>query len=149
MKDASGATITISSGNTESKKWYSYGGNDWSNTFAVVSGTYVAITNGAQNFISEENYVKVLEPTAFTGLSISSLKVVVKLTSADEWWASASSAGSWASETYQTLAWSDDDSGYSAVITSSDFINALATNGLYLEVKAGAVGTVDVQYIAK
>ena len=43
----------------------------------------------------------------------------------------------------------DDVGGYTAVITAESFINALATNGFYLNLKEDAKGTVTVDYIAK
>ncbi|MCR4733916.1 MAG: hypothetical protein K5829_02780 [Treponema sp.] len=147
VKDSSSNEISISSGNTDSNKWYSYSGSVWSNTLTHVSGEYQNLCD-AKEFTASSDYVQVLEASNFENLSISTLKVLVKLTSASEWWASASSAASWVDSTYQSLSWSDDDGGYSGVITGTDFISALATNGLYLNVASDAVGTVTVDYIA-
>ncbi|MBR6914634.1 MAG: hypothetical protein IKN34_12685, partial [Treponema sp.] len=89
----------------------------------------------------------ILESSAFENLSINSIKIVVKLTTASEWWADASAASSWASSTYQSLSWSDSDGGYSAEITSSDFISALSTNGLYIKVaNSDTAGTITITW---
>ena len=147
VKDSEGTELKISSGNSESNKWYSYSGNDWSNTLVHVNGTYTMLCD-AKEFTSNADYYKVLEASAFENLSISTIKIVVKLTSTDEYWVSASAADSWVEETYQSLAWSDEESGYAGVITGEGFINALAVNGLYLQSK-NAAGTVTVEYIAR
>lgn len=148
IKDSSDDEISISAGNTESNKWYSYSGEFWSNTLTHVSGTYQNLVDN-KSFSASSAYVQVLEASEFENISISTLKVVVKISSASEWWASASSDDSWAEETYQTLVWSDDESGYAGVITAESFIEALKTNGLYLNVKEDAVGAVSVSYIVK
>ena len=148
VKDSGDAEIEISSGNTDANKWYSYSGTEWSNTLTHVSGTYQNLVDN-KGFSASSAYVQVLEASEFENISISTLKVVVKISSASERWASASSADSWAEETYQTLVWSDDESGYAGVITAESFIEALKTNGLYLNVKEDAVGAVTVDYIAK
>ncbi|MBE6354783.1 hypothetical protein [Treponema sp.] len=149
VKDSEGNAVTISSGNTDGNKWYGYSEDVWSNTLTHVSGEYVNLCS-EKAFTASSSYVQVVEASAFEELNISTLKVVVKLSSASdgEWWASASSAGEYAAATYQELSWSDDDGGYSAVITSETFITGLKTNGLYLNVDSAAVGTVTVDYIA-
>ncbi len=99
---------------------------------------------------SGTGFIKILDSAVFENLSIASIKIVVKLTSATEWWASASAASSWAESTYQSLNWSNSDAGYSAEISSSDFISALSTNGLYIQVAdSDTVGTVTVTYTAE
>lgn len=150
VKDSSDNEITISSGNTEANKWYSYSGDVWSNTLTHVSGEYQELATDKAYDANGSDYVKVIEASEFTNLSISTIKVIAKITSATgDWWASASSAGSWNTDTYQSLAWSTEDSGYSGVITDESFISALADNGLYLNVPSDAVGTVTVSYIAQ
>lgn len=104
-----------------------------------------------KSFTSVTGYKQVLEASSFTSLSISSLKVVVTISSATDtsggYWASASSASSWATGTYQSLTWNSTDNGYSAEITSETFISALSTNGLYVEFDDQSVsGTVAVYY---
>lgn len=150
VKDSEENTILISSGNKEGNKWYGYSEDVWSNTLTHVSGEYTNLCE-AKAFTASDSYVQVIDASEFNALSISTLKVVVKLTSATEgkYWASASSASSYVADTYQSLAWSDDEGGYSEVITSETFIAALKTNGLYLDVDSSAVGTVTVDYIAK
>ena len=96
---------------------------------------------------SGSGYIQILDSSVFENLSVSSIKILVKLTSASEWWASASSASSWGENTYQSLSWSDSDAGYSAEITSSDFISALLTNGLYIHVAdSDTLGNVTITY---
>lgn len=147
VKDSDSNEIELSAGNTESNKWYSYADTaSLSNTFSHVAGTYTALITD-QSFTGSSSYVQIAEASSFTDLSVSALKVVVKITSADESWASASSATSYVSSTYQSLTWSDTESGYAATITSSDFISALKTNGLYLECHSSATGSVSVSYI--
>ena len=148
VKDKDGNEISLSAGNTDNNKWYGYTGETWSNTLTHVSGEYQTLVN-EKAFSAAGDYVQVLEASDFSALSISTLKVIVTITSASEWWASASAAASWVEATYQSLAWSDDDNGYVGIITGEDFISALGTNGLYLNVPSDAVGTVTVEYIAK
>lgn len=149
VKDKDGNEISLSAGNTDNNKWYGYTGETWSNTLTHVSGEYQTLVVD-KSFSAAGDYVQVLEASDFSALSISTLKVIVKITSASgDWWASASAASSWVEATYQSLAWSTDDNGYAGVITGEDFISALGTNGLYLNVPSDAVGTVTVEYIAK
>ncbi|MBR4322043.1 hypothetical protein [Treponema sp.] len=147
---SSGTTeVSISSGNTETKKWYSYGGKDWSNTLTHVSGEYVAlVTEKAWSASSSSGFEKILEPTIFTNLNIGTLRVRIVITTNVENWANASSAETWATETYANTAWSDEANAKEVVITSSDFISALKTNGLYIATKEGNAGTVTVEYIS-
>ena len=103
----------------------------------------------ATSFTASSDYTQILEASSFTSLgTINSITVTVTLSSVGDssngWWASASSASSWATETYQSLSWSSDVSGYTATITSSDFISSLSSNGLYLNTDSSAVGTVTV-----
>lgn len=113
----------------------------------VVENSYTPLVENQSIEKPESGYLQVLEASKFADLSISTLKVVVTISSADDdnWWASASSASSWATETYQSLSWTSG-SDYAAEITSSDFISALATNGLYLDLGSGLTGTVSVYY---
>nr|MCR5766637.1 hypothetical protein [Treponema sp.] len=148
VKDKDGNVISITAGNTDNNKWYGYTGETWSNTLTHVSGEYQTLVN-EKAFSAAGDYVQVLEASDFSALSISTLEVIVTITSASEEWACASAAASWVEATYQSLAWSDDAKGYAAVITGEDFISALGTNGLYLNVPSDAVGTVTVKYIAK
>lgn len=147
--DSEGNEISLSSGFEGTNEWYSYADDaTLSITAVVVSGTYVDLITD-QAFAATSDYTQVLDTTAFADLSISTLKVVVKLTSATEYWACASAADAWASETYANLAWSDSDGGYSGIIKTESFISALSTAGLYLNTASDAQGTVSVSYIAK
>ena len=148
VKDKDGNEISLSAGNTDNNKWYGYTGETWSNTLTHVSGEYQTLVVD-KAFSAAGDYVQIIEASDFSALSISTLKVIVTITSASEWWASASAASSYVKATYQTLEWSTDDNGYAAVITGEDFISALETNGLYLNVPSDAVGTVTVKYISK
>ena len=151
VKDSEGNTISISAGNTEANQWYSYSGEVWSNTLTHVSGEYVNLCN-AQVWSNSDTgsgnvFISVLDASAFTSLNISTLRVRITLSTGS--WANASSANAWASATYANTAWSDDANAHEVIITSSDFISALATNGLYVATSAGSAGTVTVDYIAK
>ncbi len=148
VKDSEGNTISISAGNTEANKWYSYSGEVWSNTLTHVAGEYNNIVTD-KAFTADAAYIQVIEAADLEGLTISTLKVAVKLTSASEWWVSASAQNTYVESTYLSLSWSADDSAYVGIITSEDFINAVYENGLYLNLSSDAVGTVTVSYIAQ
>ena len=151
VKDSEGNPISISAGNTDANKWYSYSGEVWSNTLTHVSGEYVNLCN-AQAWSNSDSgsdnvFIPVLDDSAFTSLNISTLRVRITLSTGS--WANASSAGEWADATYAETTWSADANAREVIITSSDFISALATNGLYVATSAGSAGTVTVDYIAK
>jgi hypothetical protein len=151
VKDSEGNTISISAGNTEANKWYSYSGDVWSNTLTHVSGEYVNICN-AQAWSNSDSgsgdvFISVLDASAFTSLNISTLRVRITISTGS--WANASSADAWANETYAETTWSADANAHEVIITSEDFISALSTNGLYVATSAGSAGTVTVDYIAK
>lgn len=148
VKDSEGNTISISAGNTEANQWYSYSGEVWSNTLTHVSGEYQNLCSSKEWSNSDESgnvFISVLDASAFTSLSISTLRVRITLSTGS--WANVSSADAWASATYANTAWSDDANAHEVIITSSDFISALATNGLYVATSAGSAGTVTVDYI--
>ncbi len=150
VKDSSNNEITISSGNTESNKWYSYSGTVWSNTLVYVSGEYQNLCSSKEWSNSDESgdvYINVLSFSTFTSLNISTLRVRIALSTGT--WANASSAATYDEATYANTAWSDDANAREVIITSSDFISALATNGLYVATSAGSAGTVTVDYIAQ
>ncbi len=147
--DSEECEISLSSGFEEKNQWYSYADDDThSITAVVVSGSYVDLITD-KTFSAASEYTQVLDSANFANLSISTLKVVVKLTSAKEYWACASAAAAWATGTYASLAWSDSDGGYSGIIKTESFISALQTAGLYLNTASDAQGTVSVSYIAK
>jgi len=151
VKDSEENPISISAGNTDANKWYSYSGDVWSNTLTHVSGEYVNLCN-AQAWSNSDSgsdnvFISVLDASAFTSLNISTLRVRITLSAGS--WANASSADAWASATYANIACSDDANAHEVIITSSDFISALKTNGLYVATSAGSAGTVTVDYIAK
>ncbi|MBP3741562.1 MAG: hypothetical protein J6J00_01120 [Treponema sp.] len=151
VKDSEGNTISISAGNTEANQWYSYSGKVWSNTLTHVSGEYVNLCNAQawsnSDSGSENVFISVLDASAFTSLNISTLRVRITLSTGS--WANASSAAAWADATYANTSWSDDANAHEVIITSSDFISALKTNGLYVATSAGSAGTVTVDYIAQ
>ena len=153
VKDSSDAKVEISSGNTNPKAegtWYSFAGDVWSNTLTHVSGEYVNLCTAqawSNSDPSGDVYVSVLDASKFTSLSISTLRVRITLTT--DTWANASSADAWATATYANTSWSADANAHEVIITSTDFINALSTNGLYVATSAGSAGTVTVDYIAK
>jgi hypothetical protein len=149
VKDSDDKEISISAGNTEANKWYGYSEAVWSNTLTHVAGTYENLCTAKEWSDSSESgdvYVSVLEPSVFAELNISTLRVRIALKEGT--WANASSADKWVAETYANTAWSEEAEAREVIITSEDFISALATNGLYVATGAGAFGTVAVDYIA-
>ena len=113
------------------------------------SGNYICSEQSFSNSDSENSaFIQVLTSDNFSNLDINNIKIVVKLSSAqdDGWWAIASATDSWNDETSVSLDWNDTDSGYSKEITTQSFISALKTNGLYIQVSKSAVGTVTVSY---
>ena len=149
VKDSEDNEVTISSGNTDGNKWYGYSGDVWSNTLTHVSGEYVNLCSEKAWSNSDESgnvFVSVLDDTVFATLDVATLRVRITLTAGS--WANASSASSWAEETYADTAWSDEANAREVVITSADFISALGSNGLYVATSAGSAGTVTVDYIA-
>ena len=154
IKDSEGSEIVISSGNTNSGaggEWYSYSADVWSHTLTHVSGEYQSLCSAKEWSNSDEGsgdvFVQVLEASTFASLNISTLRVQITLSTGS--WANASSADAWATETYANTTWSDNANAHEVVITSSDFISELKTNGLYVATSAGSAGTVTVEYIAQ
>ena len=148
----SNVTIATPSDCGTCSKWWFKFEKDTTVTVACTVSTGGGVTKticDKQEFSATESYTQVLTSDKFDGLSIASLKIVVTLSEANEWWASASSASSWADSTYSKLDWSANDNGYSATITSEGFISALSKNGLYIETKNGektVKGTITVTY---
>lgn len=113
------------------------------------SDKYICSEQSFSNSDSENSaFLPVLTSDKFSNLNINTIKIVVKLSSAQDegWWACASATDSWNDETSVSLNWNDTDSGYSKEITTQSFISALKTNGLYIQVSKSAVGTVTVSY---
>lgn len=113
------------------------------------SDKYICSEQSFSNSDSENSaFLPVLTSDKFSNLNINTIKIVVKLSSAQDegWWACASATYSWNDETSVSLNWNDTDSGYSKEITTQSFISALKTNGLYIQVSKSAVGTVTVSY---
>lgn len=93
---------------------------------------------GSFTVSAAETYTQVLESSKFSGLTITSLKVNVS--SDDGSWCSLSGAGNYAAATYLENAINTTTS-----ITSSDFIDAVKTNGLYIHTSDGTF-KVSVEY---
>lgn len=113
------------------------------------SRNYICSEQSFSNSDSENSaFIQVLTSDKFSNLNINNIKIVVKLSSAqdDGWWAAASATDSWNDETSVSLDWNDTDSGYSKEIITQSFISALKTNGLYIQVSKSSVGTVTVSY---
>ena len=153
LKDSEGSEIVISSGNTNSGgggEWYSYSADVWCHTLTHVSGEYQSLCSAKEWSNSEGSgdvFVQVFEASTFASLNISTLRVRITLSTGS--WANASSADAWAAKTYANTTWSDNANAHEVVITSSDFISELKTNGLYVATSAGSAGTVTVEYIAQ
>lgn len=113
------------------------------------SEMYICSEQSFSNSDSENSaFLQILSSDKFSNLDISTIKIIVKLSSAqdDEWWACASATDSWNDETSVSLTWNDTYSGYSKEITTQSFISALKINGLYIQVSKSAAGTVTVSY---
>lgn len=113
------------------------------------SENYICTEQSFSNSDSENSaFLQVLTSDKLSNLDINTIKIVVKLSSAQDegWWAVASATDSWNDETSVSLTWNDTDSGYSKEITTQSFINSLKTNGLYIQVSKSAAGTVTVSY---
>ncbi|WP_296328287.1 hypothetical protein [uncultured Treponema sp.] len=54
VKDSAENAIAINSGNTESNKWYSYGGTEWSNKLEVVNSSVTTLVSAETLTISAE-----------------------------------------------------------------------------------------------
>ena len=113
------------------------------------SEMYICSEQSFSNSDSENSaFLQILSSDKFSNLDISTIKIIVKLSSAqdDGWWACASATDSWNDETSVSLTWNDTYSGYSKEITTQSFISALKINGLYIQVSKSAAGTVTVSY---
>lgn len=113
------------------------------------SDKYICSAQSFSNLDTENSaFLSILTYDKFSNLDINTIKIVVKLSSAqdDGWWACASATDYWNDETSVSLNWNDTDSGYSKEITNDSFISSLKTNGLYIQVSKSAVGTVTVSY---
>ena len=113
------------------------------------SDKYICSAQSFSNLDTENSaFLSILTYDKFSNLDINTIKIVVKLSSAqdDGWWACASATDYWNDETSVSLNWNDTDSGYSKEITNDSSISSLKTNGLYIQVSKSAVGTVTVSY---
>lgn len=147
VKDSSDNIIEINSGNTAANKWYSYAGNDWSNTMAIITSAGATLISSASISISSEGVYQL-------AISYDSIKdyttVHVTLASITGWGEGSYSLpclGTDSSTWKVNTAWVDagafvDDNvssstgGYYASISPSDY-----TGGVYITGKTGLAGT--------
>ena len=143
LKDSSSNTMEGITGLTESNQWYSYDSSSLAITAGYVdtSVTYTTLLEATDFTVNEESYTQILESSKFTDLTISTIAVTVEAgTDNAVTWASISGADGYTSGIYQGKAL-----GTTIYITDSTFIDAIKTNGLYIQSDAGTY-TVIVEY---
>ncbi|MBQ4379143.1 MAG: hypothetical protein II821_08125 [Treponema sp.] len=157
VKNSDGNEQTISSGNTEANKWYSYAGDIWSNTLTYVdqSGLTLTLIASGELTITKEGtyqyavsydaikdydsvYITLAEITAYGSGSYSKPCLGTKTSSEDD--------ATWSADTVWQGNGAFTDSnvggetgGYFAEITPSDY-----ENGVYITGKTGLAGTLYV-----
>ncbi len=143
IKDSEGNTIEITSGLTASNQWYSYADT----SSLTITATYIDSSETYTEIVKEKSvevevdstFTQVLEATSFADLSITKLKVTISSETTDAW-CSISGADSWADGTYTSGAINT-----TTYITDSSYIEAIQTNGLYIQSTAGTF-VVTVEY---
>ena len=129
-------------------RWFEFNQDGAECKLILSNETWNVLVNGKEVEASG-TLVKVLEPAAFTGLTITKLKIATSGASDDNYW--------WAKCCYETyedgadwvnatgLAWDDGyTAGYSVTITDADYIAKIVANGLYL---AGGYTKFYVSYV--
>ena len=150
VKNSAGTELSINSGNTESNKWYSYSGDDWSNTFAVVSA--VSATRVSSDTVTIE-----AEGTYQLAVSYDAIKnystVYITFAAITAWGDGSydkpclgTDAATWKADTawVESTAFVDSNvvsetGGYYASISPSDY-----PNGVFITGKTGLAGTLFV-----
>lgn len=150
VKDSSGTAVTISSGNTETNKWYGYSGDAWSVTFVAETtssgeGESEQETTLASSTIKLNgwSYVSAYNASAFSSYEITKIEISVALTTAlssGNFCAYAASASEWLVD----LTWDDSGSNFSTTITDSDQIAKIKAGGLGFEADSTSNATVTV-----
>lgn len=131
------------SGNTAANQWYSYSDSD---SLAIT----ITGTSNDESFTSLESeksitvetadsYTQVLEASSFANLTISKLKITIS-SETESAWCSISGASTWATETY-----TQDAINKTTYISDSTYLEAIKTNGLYIQSSAGTF-VVTVEY---
>ncbi|MCR5125971.1 MAG: arabinogalactan endo-1,4-beta-galactosidase [Treponema sp.] len=148
-KDSSGTAVTISSGNTETNKWYGYSGDAWSVTFKVETAGNEASneTLFSGSYSGDGNLTCKVDSANLSSLTISS--IVIEATNCD--WTNVS--GSWWIESYSDEEWTEaapldwiDNTHYKAMITDADKINTLKENGIFIAASSGMTCTLTITY---
>lgn len=135
------STNTTFGGDTSKLYWQFTADSTATVTVTYSTETQVALATDKEVTVETDSaYTQVLEASSFTDLSIGTLIVTISSETSGAW-ASVSGADSWATGTYQ-----DKAINTTVYITTATFINAVKTNGLYINSSAGTF-TVTVKYI--
>lgn len=97
------------------------------------------------SYTADGTLIKILPASAFTDKTVNQLTITVfsvSYTGTDTVWLTAAGDTTWKPQA--KLSASGDD--YTVTVTTSDFITAVKTNGLYLAGISGLTGTVKVSY---
>lgn len=97
------------------------------------------------SYTADGSLIKILPASAFTDKTVNQLTITVSsvsYTGTDTVWLTAAGDTDWKQQA--SLSASGDD--YTVTVTTSDFITAVKTNGLYLAGISGLTGTVTVSY---
>lgn len=98
------------------------------------------------SYTADGSLIKILPASAFTDKTVNQLTIKVSsvsYTGTDSVWLTAAGDTTWTQQA--SLSASGDD--YTVTVTTSDFITAVKTNGLYLAGNSGLTGTVTVSYL--
>lgn len=160
IQDSSSNKITLTTGNTKSDQWYSFGGTDWSATLTVVSLTDADYTKTLADSISlpsgtNSSTTVLLKEDLTMPESVSAFKIVYTAGENDivnaSTWISLFSDSSWANETKLVNAW---ESGFDATaatftvyITDSDVVSAFKAGNFYIAAdSASYTGKITITY---
>ena len=159
VKDSSGTEITISSGNTESNKWYSYSGTVWSNTLLTLTDsdyTNALVTAVSLPSNTASNSVVLLKSDLSIPSDALAFKIVYTtgsndIVTADTSWISLYSDTSWANETKLVNAWGTgfdaNATSFTVYITDSDTVDAFKNGNFYIAAdSANYTGTITITY---
>ena len=161
VKDSSNNEITISSGNTESNKWYSYSGTEWSNTLSYVTLTDSDYTNALVTAVSlPSNTASSSVVLLKSDLSIPSDALAFKIVyttgsndivTAGASWISLYSDTSWSNATKLVDAWGTgfdaNATSFTVYITDSDTVDAFKNGNFYIAAdSANYTGTITITY---
>ncbi|MBR0487792.1 MAG: hypothetical protein IJJ70_08855 [Treponema sp.] len=161
IQDSSSNTITLTTGNTKSSQWYSYGGDEWSATLTVVSLTDADYTKTLADSISlpsgtNSSAPVLLKEDLTMPESVSAFKIVYTagendIVTAGTSWITLYSGSDWANPTKLVNAWESGfdatASSFTVYITDSSAVSAFKAGNFYIAAdSASYTGKITITY---